>query len=60
MCIAIEQFRYDAFSFTVFFLVARGVPLNGGIASLRLRFVSKIGLKLFRFCLFAFMVAFLL
>lgn len=59
MCIAIEQFRYDAFSFTVL-LVARGVPLNGGIASLRLRFVSKIGLKLFRFCLFAFMVAFLL
>lgn len=59
MCIAIEQFRYDAFSFTVF-LVARGVPLNRGIASLRLRFVSKIGLKLFRFCLFAFMVAFLL
>lgn len=59
MCIAIEQFRYDAFSFTVFFWLL-GESHFRGIASLRLRLVSKIGLKLFRFCLFAFMVALLL
>lgn len=48
MCIAIEQFRYDAFSFTVFVLLLLGESHSkGNLASLRLRFVSKIGLKLF-------------